>query len=111
MGQRSKIIQIAAIAVAIAEHHDYGTTDPFNPDMYYGTAQVEAILADVLAERVRQFEKRGDQRHDPNTWLHILMEKVGEYAQQIHWPDPEKYRHVVVNTGKGSKKFLRKYVE
>lgn len=36
---------------------------------------------EISRERERQFEKWGEQDHDKNTWLAILMEEVGEAAQ------------------------------
>ena len=35
----------------------------------------------VLRERIKQDLKRGEQNHDPITWVAILMEEVGELAQ------------------------------
>jgi len=42
--------------------------------------QSEALQS-VLAERQRQDEKWGEQNHDPFTYLVILIEEVGEFAQ------------------------------
>lgn len=41
----------------------------------------ENAIADVLEERERQEAKWGEQNHDPFTYLAILTEEVGEYAQ------------------------------
>lgn len=41
------------------------------------------VNADVLAERVRQNEKWGEQRHDLGRWLAILTEEVGEVSQAM----------------------------
>ena len=38
-------------------------------------------IYDVLAERAKQDGKWGVQNHDPITWLAILTEEVGEFAQ------------------------------
>ena len=38
-------------------------------------------LESVLAERVRQDAKWGEQNHDPFAYLTILTEEVGEFAQ------------------------------
>ena len=38
-------------------------------------------LRDVLAERGRQDAKWGEQDHDPFTYLTVLIEEVGEFAQ------------------------------
>lgn len=37
----------------------------------------------VRVERDRQDEKWGEQNHDPEWWLAILMEEVGELAQCV----------------------------
>lgn len=39
------------------------------------------VLAEVGAERVRQDERWGTQRHHPFVWLAILGEEVGEANQ------------------------------
>lgn len=36
---------------------------------------------DILQERKRQDNKWGEQNHDPYTYLAILIEEVGEFAQ------------------------------
>jgi NTP pyrophosphatase (non-canonical NTP hydrolase) len=41
----------------------------------------EKALTDVLEERKHQEEKWGEQNHNPYTYLAILQEEVGEYAQ------------------------------
>lgn len=41
------------------------------------------VLRDVEMERVRQDEKWGQQDHSPSGWLVVLMEEVGEAAQQV----------------------------
>lgn len=44
----------------------------------------ELAVGMVLAERMAQDEKWGDQAHHPDmTWLTILVEEVGEMAQVI----------------------------
>jgi NTP pyrophosphatase (non-canonical NTP hydrolase) len=45
-----------------------------------GTEEEMALIA-VLAERSRQNKKWGEQNHDPFTYLTILVEEVGEYAE------------------------------
>ena len=39
------------------------------------------VVVDILAERYFQEMKWGEQNHDPYTYLAILLEEVGEYAQ------------------------------
>lgn len=44
--------------------------------------------ASILAERVRQDQKWGEQNHPPIEWLAILSEEVGELAKEVneqHW--------------------------
>ena len=41
------------------------------------------VSDDVLAERERQNEKWGHQRHPHEVWLTIAIEEVGETAQAI----------------------------
>ena len=43
--------------------------------------QCGAAVTDVLAERVKQDRKWGEQNHDPFTYLTVLMEEVGELSQ------------------------------
>lgn len=40
-------------------------------------------VQDVIAERLRQDEKWGEQNHDPFIYLTILIEEVGELAQAV----------------------------
>lgn len=41
------------------------------------------VLRDVAHERIRQDAKWGQQAHPPEWWLAILVEEVGEVAQEI----------------------------
>lgn len=45
-------------------------------------APVGKALELVLAERVRQDARWGEQNHDPFTWNAILMEEVGEWQKE-----------------------------
>ena len=40
------------------------------------------VLNDVMRERIRQMEKWGRQTHSIEKWVVILMEEVGEVAQE-----------------------------
>lgn len=52
------------------------------PELREGT---QSVLWDVYDERVRQIEKWGEQHHrSPETMLRILVEEVGEAAQEIN---------------------------
>lgn len=42
-----------------------------------------SVLADINAERERQNQKWGIQRHSYTEWLAILVEEVGEAAQAM----------------------------
>lgn len=44
---------------------------------------MEDILGEVKTERIRQDNKWGEQNHDLNVWLTVLMEEVGEVARNI----------------------------
>ena len=49
--------------------------------------QRKAILA-VLRERNKQDEKWGEQNHDSGKWLAILIEEIGELAQEMLEENP-----------------------
>ena len=55
-----------------------------------------AVLYDVAAERDRQDKKWGVQRHDPQWWLVILAEEVGEVARAIFESDTKDYREELI---------------
>jgi len=42
-----------------------------------------AVLNQIVNERLKQDAMWGKQRHDHGTWLAILMEEVGEVAQAM----------------------------
>jgi len=42
-----------------------------------------AVLNQIVNERLKQDAMWGKQRHDRGTWLAILMEEVGEVAQAM----------------------------
>ena len=43
----------------------------------------KAILNELKLERKRQDTKWGEQNHDPEWWMQILMEEVGECSKAI----------------------------
>jgi len=43
----------------------------------------KTILGDILLERVKQDRKWGIQNHNPEWWMQILMEEVGEAARAL----------------------------
>ena len=69
---REELIQVAAVAVAMIECRDRGAADDIN---------TLVILDEIRGERYKQNRKWGAQTHDPEVWLAILMEEVGEAAQ------------------------------
>lgn len=76
---RDELIQIAAVAVAMIQDLDYGTTEM---TVHTTTnARTDAILIEVEYERHRQEGKWGPQHHDPRAWLTILGEEFGEACQ------------------------------
>ena len=77
----------------VPDYNPNGTANPIGDAAYWRARaeRAEAALAsqmdadtallNVLEERKRQEAKWGEQNHDPYTYLTILMEEVGEYAQ------------------------------
>lgn len=53
----------------------------------------------LVAERNRQEMKWGFQDHDPQKWMSILMEEVGEVAKAINENDPANYEEELVQVG------------
>lgn len=39
------------------------------------------IIDEIMAERIRQDLKFGEQNHDPFAYMNVLMEEVGEASQ------------------------------
>lgn len=56
----------------------------------------DSVLKDVKAERVRQNILWGRQDHNPDRWLTILVEEVGEVAKAIQEGDKKNYREELV---------------
>lgn len=57
-----------------------------NADVLFARWQSAAdrTLTDAKAERLKQLEKFGRQRHSWPVWLSILTEEVGEVAKEIN---------------------------
>lgn len=70
----TEMIQVEAVANVIVEDIDYPSTD----GRYIDHVQVE-----VRKERERQIKKWGAQSQAPPIWMVILMEEVGEAADEI----------------------------
>jgi NTP pyrophosphatase (non-canonical NTP hydrolase) len=47
------------------------------------TDRLEAVLAEIRAERARQDAKWGEQNHNALVWLLIALEELGEAAEHI----------------------------
>lgn len=87
MSLREELIQVAAVAVAIVQDIDTGTTamdipapSPIEGLRIYVT---ELVLEEVAAERQRQERKWGPRHHDNEVWMNILAEEVGEAAREV----------------------------
>lgn len=44
---------------------------------------ITTAVLDAMLERERQDEKWGQQNHDPEVWLAILVEEVGEWSEAL----------------------------
>ena len=58
--------------------------------------KTDDICRDVRRERLRQFKKWGQQDHDEDKWMTILMEEVGEVARAVLEEDPSNYREELI---------------
>lgn len=86
---QTEMIQVAAVAVAIVEDLLNGQANAKSWDGGPWRHQVDQVLAMVREERFRQDEKWGPQHHDPENWMLILMEEVGEAAEALRpWMHP-----------------------
>lgn len=56
------------------------TLPRYDPEWPSGT---RLVLADVVAERMAQDAKWGEQNHPSEVWLAILSEEVGEMAKTM----------------------------
>ncbi len=45
---------------------------------------IQPSMQDVLAERIRQDAKWGEQNHEPQYWMGILGEEFGELCQAVN---------------------------
>ena len=60
------------------------------------TIKTDEIAYNIRKERLRQFSKWGQQDHDEDRWMVILMEEVGECCKAIQEEDPANYREELV---------------
>lgn len=80
MTLREELIQAAAVAVAIVQDLDYGST-------VMALGDKNTVFNDVLDERYHQEEKWGPRHHTPSEWMAILVEEVGEAASELDAAD------------------------
>lgn len=73
--ERNIPVSAAMARLQLADLEDYGAGG-----VCFLRPSNDALVA-VLAERARQDEKWGEQNHDPFTYLTVLSEEVGEFAQ------------------------------
>lgn len=109
MGFREEMIQVAAVAVAIVQDLDNGTTE----DTWNGRGErnphTEKVLHEVGYERSRQEIKWGPQHHTPEEWLAILAEEVGEAAQEVEvsWLGGSTMRDHLLDAERHARAFLK----
>lgn len=82
MTLRDELIQVAAVAVAIVQDLEYGSTVIAVSDK---EATLGHVLMEVRDERFAQEAKWGPQHHSSIEWLAILAEEVGEAAKEVDW--------------------------
>lgn len=56
------------------------------------TNEVVEIISKIRYEIMCQYEKWGEQHHDPAIWLAILTEEVGEVAESVLKKESYSYR-------------------
>jgi hypothetical protein len=86
---RGELIQAAAVIVAMIEDLDYGQAHADRrPSGSSHLAQVDHVLDAIESERYAQDEKWGPQHHTPAEWFAILMEEIGEAADEVDLTPP-----------------------
>jgi len=106
---RTETIQVAAVAAAMAEDFRYGEADATRRR---GDAQQAVKVSyEVYEERVRQDDKFGEQHHAPAVWLAILMEEVGELANEIETGREDDELHEFVRHVGGLEQWARRLAE
>jgi NTP pyrophosphatase (non-canonical NTP hydrolase) len=68
------MVQVGAVANVVVEDIDTPSTDG---------RYIDVVQSQVFAERQRQIEKWGPQTQLPPVWMAILMEEVGEAADEL----------------------------
>lgn len=59
-------------------------------------ATTRKSLESILTERMRQDKRWGIQNHNPDRWVRILMEEVGEFCEELDNNDLKKMRFELV---------------
>jgi hypothetical protein len=85
---RTELVQVAAVALAAAQLRDTDTTrlDIGSREGSQGAIAFNILLTDVRIERERQEIKWGARTSrdaPPAFWLAVLLEEVGEVAEEI----------------------------
>ncbi len=92
MSYRKELVQVGAVVVAIIEDNDFGVADSnasLTDNGRSSKTQTSPVLSDIFVERQFQDQKWGPQHHeDPVLWLAILMEEVGEVAEEVSSDNP-----------------------
>lgn len=96
---RKELVQVAAVCLAAAQVDDVGTTSLGNDNEgVNGRFALERLLNEVREERRRQELKWGTRTGEmakPVEWLCVLMEEVGEVAEEIAKTTPQPMLGIV----------------
>lgn len=80
MSYRNELIQVAAVALAMAQVNDFGSTEL---DSQIGQEKLRELLVEVILERKQQEKKWGPRNHPRSWWYAILGEEFGEVGRAI----------------------------
>ncbi len=91
---RKELVQVAAVCAAMAQVSLTDTTslDATNEGVA-GRFALERFVSDIRDERKAQELKwgaRNSREAPPELWLLILMEEVGEVAEEMNAQEPER---------------------
>lgn len=116
---KTEIKQVTAVGFSMMEDLRFGqasTDKKFLRKSLELTTQGAIVRDNVIAERRAQDGKWGPQHHDPLVWLAILMEEVGEFAEELELlrSDDESLhiiRNNTVRIGQEAKQWLQTVYE
>ena len=91
---RDELIQVAAVACAIIEDLEYGVADFGRQENQFHKPQGQLVVDEIVAERMAQDLTWGAQSHSPEKWMTILMEEVGEAAEEIGFDPHSAYSRI-----------------